>query len=144
MLSAHAHALLSALVNDLPGSRHILTVHTRYAMSTAVEAHKDRIDVEHPRVVERLCDALTEGTLAAVVLRSFTDEVSRVLDNGAEVPVKLVRGWSAAEHRLEPLSEAEMFDAHCTDAASGEPIPPERGVVYTDAPEVDLTAFRDT
>jgi hypothetical protein len=34
-----------------------------------------------------------------------------------------------------------MFDAHCTDSASGEPIPSERGVEYTSAPDIDLSAF---
>ncbi|OOC54338.1 MULTISPECIES: hypothetical protein [Nocardiopsis] len=144
MPSSHAHALLSALLNDLPGEHHVLTLHTRHAMSTAVERRGEDFAVEHPPVVERLCDALTDGGAAAVVLRSFTDQVSHTLPDGAGVPVKLVRGWRVADRDLVPLDEAQMFDAHCTDAASGEPIPPERGVVYTDAPAVDLTVFHGT
>ena len=139
MLSSCARALLSALVDDLPGDRHILTLHTRYAMSTTIERRGEGWDVEHPPVVERLCTALSRGDGAGVVLRSSTDRISP--PDGTGDPVALVRGWTVADRRLVPLDEARMFDAHCTDAASGAPLPPERGVVYTDAPEVDLTCF---
>jgi hypothetical protein len=144
MLSSRAHVLLSALLEDLPGTRHILTLHTRHAMATAVERRAPGFHVDHPAVVERLCTAVTSGGLAAVVLRSFTDQVSHTLPSGVEVPVRLVRGWTVADRSLLPLDEARMFDAHCTDSASGEPVPPERGVVYTDAPAVDLTLFHGT
>ncbi|PDP84526.1 hypothetical protein CQJ94_28075 [Glycomyces fuscus] len=144
MLSPRAHALLSALLDGLPGTKHILTLHTRHAMVTAVERRESGFDVERPAVVERLCTAVTSGGLAAVVLRTLTDQVSHTLPGGVEVPVGLVRGWTVTERSLVPLDEARMFDAHCTDSASGEPIPPERGVVYTDAPAVDLTLFHGT
>ncbi|WP_017571644.1 hypothetical protein [Nocardiopsis halotolerans] len=144
MLSSAAHALLSALLTDLPGSRHLLTLHTRHTMSTALLLQGKGFVVEHPPVVERLCVVVASGAAAGVVLRSFTDQVSHTLPNGVDVPVKLVRGWSVADRALTPLDEAQMFDAHCTDAASGEPAPPERGVVYTDAPAVDLTVFHGT
>ncbi|GGN61658.1 hypothetical protein GCM10012285_60900 [Streptomyces kronopolitis] len=41
-----------------------------------------------------------------------------------------VRGWSLRESWLRPLSAAEVFTAYCTDADTGEPIPPEHGVDY--------------
>ncbi|SCE27988.1 hypothetical protein GA0115240_14803 [Streptomyces sp. DvalAA-14] len=41
-----------------------------------------------------------------------------------------VRGWSLREGEPYPLSEAEVFSAYCTDPATGEPVPPEHGVVY--------------
>ncbi|MBP2401770.1 hypothetical protein [Streptomyces syringium] len=41
-----------------------------------------------------------------------------------------VRGWGLRDGRLRPLSEAEVFDAYCTDADTGEPVPPEPGVAY--------------
>jgi hypothetical protein len=41
-----------------------------------------------------------------------------------------VRGWSLRDGWLEPLTEAEVFDAYCTDPASGGPVPPEPGVEY--------------
>ncbi|MCY9784188.1 hypothetical protein KIK06_09810 [Nocardiopsis sp. EMB25] len=143
MLSPRAHALLCAVLNGLPHDHHLLTLHTRHAMSTAVDRRRGGLYVEHPPVVERLCAAVDGGGAAALILRSFTGQVSHTLPNGVDIPVKLVRGWTIADRRLIPLDEARMFDAHCTDAASGEPIPPERGVVYTDAPDVDLTGFHD-
>ncbi|MFE1777225.1 hypothetical protein [Streptomyces sp. NPDC059008] len=41
-----------------------------------------------------------------------------------------VRGWSLRDSWLRPLTAAEVFTAYCTDADSGEPIPPEPGVDY--------------
>ncbi|MCC3767524.1 hypothetical protein [Streptomyces sp. UNOC14_S4] len=41
-----------------------------------------------------------------------------------------VRGWNLRDGRLRPLSEAEVFAAYCTDARTGEPIPPEPDVDY--------------
>ncbi|WP_394350462.1 hypothetical protein [Nocardiopsis quinghaiensis] len=79
-----------------------------------------------------------------MVLRSFTGQVSHTLSHGADIPLKPVRGWRVADRGLVPLDEAQMFDAHCTDAASGEPVPPERGVVYTNAPAIDLAVFHGT
>lgn len=47
-----------------------------------------------------------------------------------------VRGWSLHGGRLRPLSEAEVFAAYCTDARTGEPVPPEPEVQYQAAPEL--------
>ncbi|MCD9143130.1 hypothetical protein [Streptomyces albireticuli] len=41
-----------------------------------------------------------------------------------------VRGWTVRDGRLRPLTEAEVFAAYCTDARTGEPVPPEPGVDY--------------
>ncbi|MFI0779838.1 hypothetical protein [Streptomyces sp. NPDC021212] len=41
-----------------------------------------------------------------------------------------VRGWALRDGWPRPLSEAEVFTAYCTDARTGEPIPPEHGVEY--------------
>ncbi|MEU5191482.1 hypothetical protein AB0G83_30690 [Streptomyces klenkii] len=42
-----------------------------------------------------------------------------------------VRGWNLKDGgRLHPLTEAEVFAAYCTDARTGEPVPPEPGVDY--------------
>lgn len=141
MLTSRARILLSALLRDLPDRHHILTLHTGHPVSTSVVLHTGGWDIEHPPVVERLSTVLSTGRSGAVVLRSFTTRISHTLTDGTEVPVKVVRGWRAADHTLTPLDEAEMFDAHCTDSASGEPVPPERGVEFAPAPAVDLSAF---
>ncbi|MGI5483935.1 hypothetical protein [Streptomyces lavendofoliae] len=41
-----------------------------------------------------------------------------------------VHGWRLDRGRLVPLTEAEVFNAYCTDADTGEPLPPEPGVDY--------------
>ncbi len=41
-----------------------------------------------------------------------------------------VRGWCLDGGDLRPLTEAEVFSAYCTDARTGEPVPPEHGVDY--------------
>ena len=141
MPTSRTRLLLSALFRDLPDRRHILTVHTGRVESTSLVRHRRGWDIGHPPTVERLSAALAGGRSASVVLRSFTQRVSHTLPDGTEVPVKVVRGWQAADHALIPLDEAQMFDAHCTDAASGEPVPPEPGVEFAPAPPVDLSAF---
>ncbi|WP_306366102.1 hypothetical protein [Nocardiopsis sp. CC223A] len=141
MLTSRARILLSALLRDLPGRHHILTLHTDRSDSTSVVLHTGGWDIEHPPVVERLSGIVAAGRSAALVLRSFTEETSHTLANGTAIPVKVVRGWRIADHALVPFDEAELFDAHCTDAASGEPVPPERGVEFAPAPAVDLSAF---
>ncbi|GLF96481.1 hypothetical protein [Streptomyces yaizuensis] len=41
-----------------------------------------------------------------------------------------LHGWRIHPRGLHPLSEAEVFNAYCTDATTGEPISPEPGVDY--------------
>ncbi|TJZ44188.1 hypothetical protein FCH28_30615 [Streptomyces piniterrae] len=52
-------------------------------------------------------------------------------------PHDTVRGWALRDSWLRPLTAAEVFTAYCTDADTGEPIPPEHGVDY--APGLTLT-----
>lgn len=141
MLSTSAHALLRSLFRDLSGDHHILNLSFRYGMSTAVDRRADHFEVEHPVVIERLHMALTADTPAALIVRTFTDRVHETRADGTIVPVKLLRGWRVWHRRLVPLDEAQMFDAHCMDAASGEPMPPEAGVEYVSASEIDLSCL---
>lgn len=41
-----------------------------------------------------------------------------------------VYGWSLHPDGPHPLTEAEVFDAYCTDHDTGDPLPPEPGVRY--------------
>ncbi|MFE1768617.1 hypothetical protein ACFW81_30950 [Streptomyces angustmyceticus] len=56
-------------------------------------------------------------------------------------PRETVRGWALGDSWLRPLGAAEVFTAYCTDADTGEPIPPEHGVDY--APGLPLTTPPD-
>ncbi|MEU1278308.1 hypothetical protein [Streptomyces sp. NPDC005805] len=41
-----------------------------------------------------------------------------------------LHGWRLTGGRVAPLTAGEVFSAYCTDAATGEPVPPEPGVEY--------------
>lgn len=41
-----------------------------------------------------------------------------------------VHGWTLRPHGPHPLTEAEVFNAYCTDPDTGDPVPPEAGVRY--------------
>ncbi|MCH0543192.1 hypothetical protein I3F58_27295 [Streptomyces sp. MUM 203J] len=66
-----------------------------------------------------LAAGIAHETPGGLVLRTLTPER----------PDRL-RGWRLDHGRLTPLAEAEVFDAYCTDAETGEPLPPEPGVSY--------------
>jgi hypothetical protein len=70
-----------------------------------------------------LCTVMAAAALAprpgGLVLRT-TDDTGR----------DTVRGWSLLPDGPHPLSEAEVFDAYCTDPDTGQPVPPESGVHY--------------
>ncbi|MFM9373517.1 hypothetical protein [Streptomyces sp. Da 82-17] len=52
-----------------------------------------------------------------------------------------VCGWRLHGEHLKPLTEAQVFDAYCTDAHTGDPVPPEPGLDYAQAP--DLGPYND-
>ncbi|MGK5530561.1 hypothetical protein [Streptomyces sp. URMC 129] len=70
---------------------------------------------------------LATGAPGGLVLRTGAGGAGRAEE---------VRGWSLGGGRLRGLSEAEVFAAYCTDARTGEPVPPEHGVVYRGAEDV--------
>lgn len=47
-----------------------------------------------------------------------------------------VYGWRLRGEDLEPLTAAEVFDAYCTDADSGDLVSPESGVDYCEPPDL--------
>jgi hypothetical protein len=74
-------------------------------------------------------DALVLCTViaaAAVTARAGGLVVRTTDDHGTDT----VRGWALRAGEPHPLSEAEVFSAYCTDAATGDPVPPEPGVVH--------------
>ncbi|WP_368396925.1 hypothetical protein [Streptomyces sclerotialus] len=74
-------------------------------------------------------DALTFCTVlaAGIAVRVPGGVVTRTLDDehGDEV-----RGWSLRDDWLTALTAAEVFSAYCTDARTGDPVPPEPDVDY--------------
>lgn len=121
------------------GDHHILTSQSDdgEGISTAIctsEEQDTDDEVELPHVLELIAAEIASGVPLPLVLRTFhKDEVSHQLPNGISVPVKTVRGWHFDGASLQPLDEQAMFAAHCTDAETGDPIPPELGVRYADS-----------
>ncbi|MEU1630410.1 hypothetical protein ABZ746_34985 [Streptomyces sp. NPDC020096] len=68
-----------------------------------------------------LAAGIATGSPGGVVLRT---------GRGTRAEPDRVRGWSLRDGWLHPLTEAEVFNAYCTDAETGEPVPPEPGVSY--------------
>lgn len=71
-----------------------------------------------------LATGLATGSAGGVVVRTESAE------GEGEGEGEVVRGWRLRDGWLSPLSEAEVFAAYCTDAGTGEPVPPESGVRY--------------
>lgn len=129
--------LISALVRQAGGTRHILTLGNGW--STAIDT-SENYWTEHQAVIDELLRIVQEREEDSVILRTFTREISHTLPGGTQIPVKEVRGWYVNEGSFVPLSEQQMFAASCTDATTGEPIAPERAVRYTDAHPIEAAA----
>ncbi|MFI0906462.1 hypothetical protein ACH4TE_23455 [Streptomyces sioyaensis] len=98
--------------------------------------HTTARDGAHPQLAEHetlvFCTVLAAGlalrTPGGIVSRTTTGPTGRTTTDDAARDT--VRGWSLRDSWLRPLSAAEVFTAYCTDADTGEPIPPEPGVDY--------------
>ncbi|MEF9881697.1 hypothetical protein [Streptomyces sp. P9-A4] len=66
-----------------------------------------------------LAAGIALGAPGGLVLRTTTPDA----------PDRL-HGWRLTGGTLTPLTEAEVFSAYCTDARTGEPLPPEPGVEH--------------
>ncbi|GAA3397904.1 hypothetical protein [Streptomyces roseoviridis] len=122
-----SHLLVRLLDAAGPGTHHLVcsvpaadehliaTLHTTRA--TTGPARLD--SSQGAEFVTVLAAGIALGTPGGVVLRTTTP--------GA--PDRL-HGWRLHDGRLRPLTEAEVFDAYCTDARTGEPIAPEPHVEY--------------
>ncbi|MFI6643021.1 hypothetical protein [Streptomyces sp. NPDC050504] len=64
---------------------------------------------------------------AGIALESPGGVVLRT--SGEDVPDRL-HGWKLRGGSVIPLTAAEVFNAYCTDAETGEPVSPEPGVDY--------------
>ncbi|QNP62233.1 hypothetical protein [Streptomyces genisteinicus] len=64
---------------------------------------------------------------AGIALRTRGGVVLRTSRPGAP---DYLHGWRLDRGRLLPLTAGEVFSAYCTDATTGDPLPPEPGVEY--------------
>ena len=72
-----------------------------------------------------LAVSFATGCPGGLVLRTRPAEPS---PEGVSARPEQVRGWRTRDGWLQPLTAAEVFDAYCTHAGTGEPVPPEPGV----------------
>lgn len=122
-----SQALMGLVETAGPGRHHMVCSVPVDQAPLLAALHASRDDQEHIHLTETdaliFCTVLAAGivteTPGGVVLRSDTG-------TGTDQ----VRGWTLRDGWLQPLTEAEVFNAYCTDAQSGEPVPPEPGVEY--------------
>ncbi len=126
-----ARAVLQALVVPAGPGDHLVSIGS---WSTSVIVDPDGcIEIENPVVCARLHRMVTDGDEGGIIVRSVRREISHTLPNGTGIPVKEVRGWHLTDGMFHPLDEQAIFAASCTDAGTGEPLAPERGVRYAGA-----------
>ncbi|MCX5206109.1 hypothetical protein OG897_32445 [Streptomyces sp. NBC_00237] len=113
---------LFALMLSLPEGHHHVVVSTDGRSPAFMCVYTDATMIlddpnSIPDVMAVLASAL-ENRSGGLVTRTFSAD-------GAET----VRGWAVTAD-LVPLTVAQVFAAYCTDAKTGEPVPPEFGVTY--------------
>ncbi|MFB7649345.1 hypothetical protein ACFC0S_16195 [Streptomyces sp. NPDC056084] len=124
-----ADRILAALGEDLPGHRHYLAVsfeHADHVQPAGLQL--DRIDgaltadaADTVRFLLALAAAVCQDRGGLMARSSLVDADDQV------------RGWRIGGGVATPLDRAEVFNAYCTDATTGEPIPPSPQTEYCDA-----------
>ncbi|MGW5352860.1 hypothetical protein ACWERV_20410 [Streptomyces sp. NPDC004031] len=123
-----AHTVLRLLAAAGPGQHHLVAslppdagppLVAAAQVSTAPDGAIELDDTETTTLCTVMAAARRTTRPGGLVLRT-TD--SRGTDT--------VRGWSLHRDGPHPLTEAEVFDAYCTDPETGDLLPPEPGVRY--------------
>ncbi|MFF8383721.1 hypothetical protein [Streptomyces kanasensis] len=120
-------AVLRILEGAGPGTHHLVCSVPAADDHLLAVLHTDRTGPDRSRLDS------TEGSefvtvLAAGLARSAPGGI--VLRTSSPGAPDRLHGWRLDHGRLVPLTEAEVFNAYCTDADTGEPLPPESGVEY--------------
>ncbi|MFE7413013.1 hypothetical protein [Streptomyces laurentii] len=119
--------LLRLLDATGPGTHHLVcSVPAEDDLLIAV-LHATRDDTG-PALLDRAEAAEFTSVLAAGIARGTPGGV--VLRTSTPGTLDRLHGWRLRDGRLVPLTEAEVFDAYCTDALTGEPIAPESHADY--------------
>ncbi|MFG2193797.1 hypothetical protein [Streptomyces sp. NPDC048639] len=143
-----SQALIQLVEASGPGTHHVVCSVPVDGSSLVAVLHAACGDdgLVHLRESEALvfCSVLgagiATGTRGGIVVRStpfptgHPDAAGEAVATGPDV----VRGWTLRNGWLRPLTEAEVFAAYCTDADTGDPVPPEHGVDYRPGLELPL------
>ncbi|QGV81716.1 hypothetical protein [Streptomyces ficellus] len=119
-----SHTLTRLLEEAGPGTHHlVVSVPTDEQLLATLHAERPptgpaRLDsTEGAEFVTVLAAGIALESRGGLVLRTITPAAP-----------DRVHGWRLDRGRLVPLTAAEVFNAYCTDADTGEPLPPEPGV----------------
>ncbi|WP_409238653.1 hypothetical protein [Streptomyces sp. PA5.6] len=130
-----ASALITqALDTTRPGTRH-LVCSVPSDPETLLAALHVEVDTEGRALLDHT-EALEFATVLAVGIATHR-AAGMVLRTSAHGTRDRVQGWRMNGGRLQPLTEAEVFDAYCTDAITGELVAPESDVDYCAAPSLE-------
>ncbi|MFJ8754864.1 hypothetical protein ACIREO_36985 [Streptomyces sp. NPDC102441] len=122
-----SHLLMRLLDTAGPGTHHLVC-------STPTEDGEQLLAVLHTaRHTDGARLSTSEGAEFATVLAAgvaLETQGGVVLRTTAPDASDRVHGWRLHRGSLLPLTAGEVFSAYCTDADTGEPVPPESGVEY--------------
>ncbi|MFE6163255.1 hypothetical protein ACFQ7F_30580 [Streptomyces sp. NPDC056486] len=125
--------LVQLLDTSGPGTRH-LVCSVPSAPETLLAALHAAQDTEGNAVLDET-EALEFTTVLALGIATHS-AAGLVMRTTADSRPDRVQGWRLHGERLLPLTAAEVFDAYCTDAVSGDLVAPESGVDYCAAPPI--------
>ncbi|MER6329802.1 hypothetical protein ABT298_10820 [Streptomyces sp. NPDC001034] len=116
-----------------PGDRHLVCTVSGPPETLVSVLHGDEDAHGATRLDEAEALEFTSVLALGLATRSPGGLVLRTSAPGA---ADRVHGWRLRAGALEPLTAAEVFDAYCTDAESGDLIAPEPGVDYCAPPDL--------
>ncbi|MFI9244060.1 hypothetical protein ACIGXF_16065 [Streptomyces sp. NPDC053086] len=129
-----ASSLLAGILDTAPpGDRHLVCTVSGPPDTLISVLHGDQEPHGATRLDEAEALEFTSVLALGLATRSPGGLVMRTSAAGA---VDRVYGWRLRGGALEPLTAAEVFDAYCTDAESGDLISPEPGVDYGEPPDL--------
>ena len=127
-----SHLLVRILDTAPPGERHLVCSVSGPPETLVAVLHADddtgRMELDENEALEFttvLAVGLATGSPGGLVMRTTRP--------GSP---DRVHGWRLRAHSLEALTAGEVFDAYCTDAETGELIPPESNVDYCRPPDL--------
>ncbi|MFH8451773.1 hypothetical protein ACH4CD_21365 [Streptomyces fungicidicus] len=134
-----SHLLVRILDTAPPGERHLVCSVSGPPETLVAVLHADddagRMELDENEALEFttvLAVGLATGSPGGLVMRTTRP--------GSP---DRVHGWRLRAHGLEALTAGEVFDAYCTDAETGELIPPESNVDYCRPPDLGEGAGPD-
>ncbi|MEU9288842.1 hypothetical protein AB0D57_30230 [Streptomyces sp. NPDC048275] len=131
---ARASHLLSRVLDTASPGEHHLVCSVSAAPETLLAVLRADDDADGTTRLDE-AEALEFTTVLAlgIATRSAGGLVMRTI---APDTTDRVYGWRLRGEGLEPLTAGEVFDAYCTDAASGDLVSPESGVDYCVPPDL--------